>query len=345
MRTADAPVLIFAPLGRDADVGVAILEEVGLQATICPDLDALARGLTWGGCALVTEEALLSSDRRALAQWVAQQPPWSDFPFILLTSRGGSPDFRLPEMLGNVTVLERPFHPAVLANAAKSALRARARQREVEAHHERQALLIAELNHRVKNTLATVQSLAHQTFKQPTSSQAARERFEARLMSLSRTHNLLNESSWTGASLREVLALELEPYIADRPQRLVSSGPPLELQAPAAVALGMILHELATNAAKYGALSRANGYLCVEWSVREEKENQSVLWLRWVERDGPIVMQPSHRGFGSRLIETTARHQLDGRVDLHFDPEGLVCELQMPFEAQRQAPAAMTSPS
>src|SRR3712207_6472796 len=245
MRPADRPVLILAPLGRDAEVALAILQEVGLQATICPDVDALTRGLTWGGCALVTEEALLSSDRTALAQWIAQQPPWSDFPFLLLTSRGASPDERLPEMLGNVTVLERPFHPAVLANAAKSALRARARQHEVEAYQEKQALLIAELNHRVKNTLATVQSLAHQTFKQATPPQAARERFEARLMSLSRTHNLLNESSWTGASLDQVLALELEPYIADRPQRLISSGPPVELRAPVAVALGMILHELA----------------------------------------------------------------------------------------------------
>jgi len=231
-------------------------------------------------------------------------------------------------MLGNVTVLERPFHPAVLANAAKSALRARSRQHEVEAHQERQALLIEELNHRVKNTLATVQSLAHQTFKQPTSPQAARERFEARLMSLSRTHNLLNESSWTGASLKEVLALELEPYIADRPQRLISSGPPVELRAPVAVALGMILHELATNAAKYGALSRSNGYIHIKWAVSE-----TVLRLQWVERDGPLVSQPLHRGFGSRLIETTVRRQLDGHVDLHFDPEGLICELEMPMEA------------
>ena len=134
-------------------------------------------------------------------------------------------------MLGNVTVLERPCHPSVLANAAKSGLRARARQKEVEAYQERQALLIGELNHRVKNTLATVQSLAHQTFRQESSARPARERFEARLISLSRTHNVLNETSWTGAPLKEVLFQEVAPYIGGDRERLVASGPDLDMSA------------------------------------------------------------------------------------------------------------------
>ena len=162
----DVSVLILAPHGRDGAVASAILGEVGIIATTCSGLEALVAGLDASACAVVTEEALLSADRRALADWVEQQPPWSDFPFILLTHRGGSPVEHLTDLLGNVTVLERPFHPAVLVNAVRSALRARQRQREVEAHlkerqraHERQALLIRELHHRVKNTLATVQGL------------------------------------------------------------------------------------------------------------------------------------------------------------------------------------------
>ena len=333
MATPEPPVLILAPMARDSEVAAAILREVGLSSTICSDLNGTVAGLAGAACAIMTEEALLSSDRHALAGWVARQPPWSDFPFILLTSRGGSPDARLPEILGNVTVLERPFHPSVLANAAKSAARARARQREVEAYQERQALLIAELNHRVKNTLATVQALAHQTFRQATSPDVSRERFEARLLSLSRTHNLLNESSWTGASLEQVLALELEPYVGDRPGRLVTRGPALDLPAPAAVALGMILHELATNAAKYGALSQAHGHVQIEWEVSEETEGP-LLRLAWKERHGPAVTQPLRRGFGSRLIEQTVTHQLNGRVNLMFEAQGLVCVLEVPLDAQ-----------
>ena len=332
MASGEPSVLIFAPAGRDAQVAAAILGEVGLRFKICASLDLLLAALPEAGCAVVTEEALLSSDRRNLAAWVAQQPPWSDFPFVLLTSRAGSPDARLPEMLGNVTVPERPFHPAVLANAVKSAVRARARQREVEAHQERQALLIAELNHRVKNTLATVQSLAHQTFRRAGSHDGARERFEARLMSLSRTHNLLNETSWTGALLKQVLALEIEPYIGDN-RRVVASGPNLRLPAPMAVAIGMILHELATNAAKYGALSVPDGRLDIEWTLAQEHGQTKALRLCWRERNGPQVAPPSRRGFGSRLIEQTVAQQLNGDVSFSFEPEGLVCEFEIDLQA------------
>jgi two-component sensor histidine kinase len=334
MASGEPSVLIFAPAGRDAQVG-----EVGLRFNICAGLDLLLAALPEAGCAVVTEEALLSSDRRNLAAWVAQQPPWSDFPFVLLTSRGGSPDARLSKMLGNVTVLERPFHPAVLVNAVKSAIRARARQREVEAHQERQALLIAELNHRVKNTLATVQSLAHQTFRRAAPHEAARERFEARLMSLSRTHNLLNETSWTGALLKQVLALEIEPYVGEN-RRVVANGPNLRLPAPMAVAVGMILHELATNAAKYGSLSVPDGRLDIEWTVMEERGPARTLRLRWRERNGPKVEAPSRRGFGSRLIEQTVAQQLNGKVGFRFEPEGLVCKFEIDLRAHDHGTAA-----
>jgi PAS domain S-box-containing protein len=203
----------------------------------------------------------------------------------------------------------------------------------------RQSLLIEELNHRVKNTLATVQSLAFQTFRGAASPENGRERFEARLMALSRTHNLLNESSWTGASLSKVLAQELEPYAGDRQGRLTTRGPELELGAPAAVAIGMICHELATNAAKHGALSATSGRLSVEWTVAHDKSAASTLHLRWIERNGPAVAVPQRRGFGSRLIEQTAKQQLNGRVALHFEPNGLVCELEVPLGSGEESAA------
>jgi DNA-binding NtrC family response regulator len=134
MNEQPAPVLILAPSGRDAAVAAAILGEVGLVPTVCLDLDALVSGLDGAGGAIVTEEALLHSDRKRLAGWIRQQPPWSDFPFVLLTSRGSHADAGLTDLLGNVTVLERPFHPSVLANAVRCAIRARQRQREAEAY-------------------------------------------------------------------------------------------------------------------------------------------------------------------------------------------------------------------
>jgi two-component sensor histidine kinase len=342
MARTEPFALILAPAGRDAEVAAAILREVGIAATICADLASLVALLPGGGCAVVTEEALLISNRRDLAAWISRQPPWSDFPFVLLTCRGSSPDARLLDLLGNVTVLERPFHPAVLANAVKSALRARARQREVEVHQENQALLIAELNHRVKNTLATVQSLAHQTSRQAASPEAARERFEARLMSLSRTHNLLNQTSWTGAALKEVLAPELEPYAGGSRDRVVIAGFDLDLTAPMALAIGMIIHELATNAAKYGALSRADGRVEITWSLAQENGSARVLRFRWAEASGPDVAAPSRLGFGSRLIEQTVRGQLNGTVDMRFERSGLVCEFEIPLDHQEllQAQAA-----
>src|SRR4051812_7678474 len=200
MDERTAPVLILAPSGRDATVAATILGEVGVVTTACSDLDALVSGLGRAGGAIVTEEALLHSDRRALAAWIRQQPPWSDFPFVLLTSRGSHADTSLTELLGNVTVLERPFHPSVLVNAVRCASRARQRQHEAEAYllerkqsEEHQALLIRELQHRVKNTLATVQALLRATSRSASSVEDFKQVFEARVLSLSRTHDLLVE--------------------------------------------------------------------------------------------------------------------------------------------------------
>jgi len=196
----------------------------------------------------------------------------------------------------------------------------------------RQKLLIEELNHRVKNTLAIVQSLAFQTFRAAASPESARERFEARLLSLSRTHNLLNESSWTGASLNSVLALEFAPYLGDRQDRIITSGPEVDLPAPTALAMGMIIHELATNAGKYGALSVPGGRVEVSWTVSHQPNGAQIVRLQWHERNGPAVVPQTHRGFGSRLIEQTVKAQLNGRVALSFEPGGAVCELEVPLD-------------
>src|SRR5919107_2075965 len=268
MPEQTAPVLILAPSGRDAAVAAAILGEVDLVSTVCPDLDALVSSLDRAGGAIITEEALLHSDRKRPRGWIRQQPPWSDFPFVLLTSRGSHADAGLTELVWNVTVLERPFHPSVLANAVRSATRARQRQREAEAYllerkrsEEHQLLLIRELQHRVKNTLATVQALLRATSRSASTVEDFRQVFEARMLSLSRTHNLLVETTWRTASLRNILHGELGPYDDRAGTRVLLSGPAVELSAELAVPIGMAVHELTTNPAKDWAFLAPPGWV------------------------------------------------------------------------------------
>src|SRR5919199_1137369 len=337
MHEHTVPVLILAPSGRDATVAATILGEVGLVSTVCPDLDALVSGLDRAGGVIVTEEALVHSDRRALAAWIHRQPPWSDFPFVLLTFRGGLVDAGLTELLGNVTVLERPFHPSVLVNAVRCATRARQRQREAEAYllerkrsEEHQSLLIRELQHRVKNTLATVQALLRATSRSASTVEDFKWVFEARVLSLSRTHNLLVETSWRTASLREVLRSELGPYDDAAGTRVLLAGPGLELSAELAVPIGMAIHELTTNAAKYGAFSTAHGWLEIEWDIRGiDGATQLQLW--WTERDGPLVEKPSRKGFGSSLIQRLLTAQCRAEIDFDFDRLGLHFQMSVPL--------------
>jgi two-component sensor histidine kinase len=189
---------------------------------------------------------------------------------------------------------------------------------------ERQRLLLNELNHRVKNTLATVQAIVSQTLRSTPDPDAAFERVQARLMALSNTHNLLNATSWTGATLSDVLGAELSPYRAQG-ERVLLRGEPVELDARTALAFGLIAHELVTNAAKYGSLSVPEGRLEISWRVTGEEGGRQVE-LSWREKNGPAVSEPSRKGFGSRLVERSIR-DLRGTAEIDYAPTGLVCRL------------------
>jgi two-component sensor histidine kinase len=168
---------------------------------------------------------------------------------------------------------------------------------------KRQKLLIDELNHRVKNTLATVQSLAWQAARPGVPPQVAQERFQERLLALSRTHNLLNETHWEGASLRTILETELGPYATAGRVRL--DGPEVHLEARPAVVLGMAVHELTTNAVKHGALAAASGRVQVGWKI-DDRGGTSVLTIDWCELGGPALATQPIPGFGSRLLRQRA---------------------------------------
>ncbi len=194
---------------------------------------------------------------------------------------------------------------------------------------ERQKLMIDELNHRVKNTLATVQSIAMQTARSHGDPRSFAETFQSRILSLSHTHDLLTRSHWEGADLREVLEHETAAHGL---HRLTLNGPNVALDPAMAVSLGMIFHELATNAAKYGALSSGEGRVLVDWSVVELADPR--LTITWRETGGPSVATPDRRGFGSRLIERNVRHDLAGTVQLHYPDIGFTAEITIPLDRE-----------
>ena len=204
---------------------------------------------------------------------------------------------------------------------------------ERKAAEQRNRLLIDELNHRVKNTLATVQSLASQSARGVPSPEEFRERFEGRLIALSKAHDQLTSHHWESADLRELLSGSLAPYAGAAPARVVMRGEDVVLRPRAVLTLAMAFHELATNAAKYGALSVPGGGIEIRW-LAERRDDDARDWLRidWVEQGGPPVAEPQQRGFGTKLIEGGVKAELGGRVCLQFAPQGLRCEFLVPLE-------------
>jgi PAS domain S-box-containing protein len=193
---------------------------------------------------------------------------------------------------------------------------------------EHTRLLLNELNHRVKNTLAVVQGIARQTFKNV--APAARRAFEGRLAALSKAHNLLTERRWAPAPMHAVIDDVTHVCGAAR-ARIHASGPDLFLSPRQAVSIAMALHELCTNAVKYGALSAEAGRVELAWDVEEGEQPR--LALVWRERDGPPVRQPKRRGYGSRMIERALAHDLQGSATIEFDEAGLVCRINAPLDA------------
>jgi two-component sensor histidine kinase len=197
---------------------------------------------------------------------------------------------------------------------------------------ERQKLLVDELNHRVKNTLATVQSLASQTARGTDSPDTFREAFEGRLIALSQAHDQLTRRHWRSADLHDIITAVVAPYRARAQDSIAADGEDVTLSPRAALTLAMALHELTTNAAKYGALSTPAGRIHVGWRVMREPPHPTMLRLEWREEGGPAVVAPTRQGFGTRFIEGSVAAELQGTATLAFDPAGLRCIMQIPID-------------
>ena len=189
------------------------------------------------------------------------------------------------------------------------------------AAEEHRALLLREMNHRIKNILAAVQALANQTFKDRATPDSLRA-FGSRLTAMAAAHDLLVSENWESADLHETVTAALNPFGIDRGSRFALEGPPMQITAKAALALSMALHELCTNAAKYGALSSPAGQVAVRWRLAPG-EAGTRFHLAWTESGGPPVESPSHRGFGTRLIQAALASELAATADLEFAETGL----------------------
>jgi PAS domain S-box-containing protein len=452
--------LVLAPWGRDSQVASQILHEAGIANIVCNDLPCLMRDLKAGAAlALIVEEVLHEQDFGALARWIEAQPPWSDFPIIVLARRGGDIEknpaaARFSEALGNVTFLERPFHPTTLVSVARTALRARRRQYEARerletirsaeerfrtladniptlcwmadpdgnifwynsrwyeytggtpashagwgwtsAHdpdvlpqvmeawrrslatgeafdmtfplrgadgefrpfltqvaplrdeagrivrwfgtntdvsrqqrdEQHLRLMVNELNHRVKNTLATIQAIAALTLRTDEDPIKVRDTLTSRILALSKAHDVLTDEQWSGADLGEIAALAAVPYeSASGPARVRLRGPAVRLPPKTAIAVALAFHELATNAAKYGALSVEAGRVDLEWKVIC-RGDEGRLRITWRESGGPRVRPPKRTGFGTRLIERGLAADLNGEVEIDYAPQGVRCTIE-----------------
>jgi two-component system, chemotaxis family, CheB/CheR fusion protein len=202
-------------------------------------------------------------------------------------------------------------------------------RRNVE--QERWHLLLGELTHRVKNSLAVAQSIARQTLRTSPSPDQFLERFCGRLTAMANIHGLLVQSDWHGADLAALARIQLEPFAAGGMDRLHIEGPALSLPTNLATPCGLVLHELADNASRHGALSGASGTVTVSWTLTS-RNGQRLLTVVWRETGGPRVTAPASRGLGSTLIESGIP---DATVRQDFDPEGLVCTIELPLPEKR----------
>ena len=316
----------------DAELIVLALRRGGLDVAVeqVADAASFTAALTRGGFDLILSDYQLPGfDGLEALQLARRHAPETPFIFVsgvmgeeraVETLKEGAVDYVLKQRLTRL--------PSAVRRALDEA-RERRERREAE---ERGKLLVAELSHRVKNTLATVVSVARLTLKRAETLADFEESFFGRLNALADANGLIFEANWGETDIRRVLERTLRPFGQGRDSFRIE-GPVLPLPPKPAVALSLVFHELATNAAKYGALSRDGGVVEVSWSVDAERRGHLV----WRERGGPAVAAPSRRGFGATLIERSLRYELGGCATVTYPPCGAEARLDFSADWGRSA--------
>lgn len=331
---ADHATLILAPLGGDAE---AIAEAVGGNGPtrICADGDSLAAAITAETnvsplSAIISEEGASEAVADRLMEALETEPSWSHLPILFLVASATRPPPAV-ERLASLTeppsfiMQERPVHPTVLARINATQIAHRRRQfrtaelmRQLEEAESRQRFLLAELNHRTRNMLAVLQGIFKMTARQSEDVGTLTERFADRMDSIVTAHTALTQEGRQQRELSQLVTEHVRPYCRTAGQ-LQLGGPEVMVSAKRSFELSMIFHELATNSAKYGALSVAEGTVEIAW----EEPVKGSIDVRWEERGGPTVAPPEHEGLGTQLIRGGS---FGGPIDaeLRYDPSGLV---------------------
>ncbi len=322
-------VLILAPYRRDSEYLGTLLNQhdVNVRDAAGPE-ELAARLAEEPGVVLVTHEALNPAALDIVADYLSGQPAWSEMPIIVLLDRA-APHARIRSTLSarwprsRQIFYQRPVATLELLSGVQSALLARLRQREVRDHIDREIELRRELNHRVKNILASVTAIFEMTRRGATSVEQLADDFAGRLTALSKVHSVVFEAGGEAVGLAEIVERTCSPYRSESGQRIAARGPDVQVTRDAGMTLALCFHELATNALKYGALSCPDGRVRLEWELSGESD--PILTLGWIESGGPPVTEPSTPGYGTRYIRSALRGLFGAPPEIVFDPRGLRC--------------------
>ncbi|MDT0684441.1 sensor histidine kinase [Roseicyclus sp. F158] len=334
-------IVIHAPFGRDASVLHELVEAAGLIPVPADEPEALRRILD-GECGvlLVTQEGLGPKTGAMLADVLADQPIWSALPVLALLSDVSRPPPALAALEagaagGEVIVLERPCRAVTIRSALRSQSLSRERQHKVrdqlaELAESRTHLrfLLSELDHRSKNLLSKVLSIFSLTRREATDLDNFATAFESRVRALATAHDLLGGGNAAPASITALVERALAAYLGENGQRIQYEGPDLTLWSKGAMTLAMAFYELATNAAKYGALSQPEGRVSLTWRLEGDPAE---FFIEWRESGGPRVAEPTRSSFGTDLLRTIAPAELSGDAEMIYAPEGLIWRLRAPY--------------
>lgn len=322
-------VLVLAPYRRDADYLRQLLTEQDLDVRVCPAaVDMPACLAASPGVLVATHEALTPEVMASVGFWLETQPGWSEMPIVVLLDRS-SQNTKVRAALARAwprarhIFYQRPVTPVELVSGVQAAMLARLRQRDVRDHIDREVELRRELNHRVKNILASVTSIFEMTRRGADTLDAFSEDFRGRMGALSNVHSAVFQAEGEAMAIDEVVDLTFEPYRLSGTSRVVAQGPRVMLSREAGTTLALCLHELATNAIKYGGLSTPDGTVSFTWSIQGNG-----ISARWSERGGPPVVEPSRAGYGTRYLRAALASLFGAPPVLTFDPEGFVCQVE-----------------
>lgn len=326
-RAALDHVLVLAPYRRDAEYLRQLLTEHQLEVRIGSTGSPVGPFLAASpGVLVATHEALKPDVVAAVGAWLETQPSWSEMPVVVLLDRSSN-HARVRNTLAKAwprarqIFYQRPVTPVELVSGIQAAFLARLRQRDVRDHIDREVELRRELNHRVKNILASVASIFEMTRRGAETLDAFSEDFRGRLDALATVHSAVFHAAGEAVSIGEIVDMTLAPYRLEGENRVAADGLAVMLSREAATTLALCLHELVTNAIKYGGLSTPKGRVSFTWGLAGEE-----LWTTWVEAGGPPVVEPSRTGYGTRYLRAALTSLFGRPPTLSFDPAGLRCD-------------------